>query len=128
MKIVDKEIVRSIKFADFDKTYRATVIFKTPIKDLKLLKQFNNTLIAQETPTRVLRRRSDKIRKRRIKNITYRILGEKKLELKIKAQSGLYIKELINGDNGRTKPSISEILNNEVKKIELDVMKIHSNR
>ncbi len=44
----------------------------------------------------------------------------------MKASSGLYIKELITGDNGRTKPSVSELL--EIKAIpkDLDVLKIES--
>ena len=37
----------------------------------------------------------------------------------IKTESGTYIKELISGDNGRTKPSLSEILKQKaaVKKL-----------
>jgi len=37
---------------------------------------------------------------------------------------GLYIKELISGDDGRTKPSISEILNTPAECIELDVLEV----
>jgi len=85
-----------------------------------------NTVITQRTPTRVLRRRSDKIRKRKLKEIKYKILNKKKVEFGMRAQSGLYIKELITGDNGRTEPSISSLLNNKIKKIGLDVIKVHS--
>ena len=62
---------------------------------------------------------------RKVKKITWKLLGKCKLQLKIKGETGLYIKELITGDQGRTKPNVSEILNNKVKKIELDVIKIH---
>jgi tRNA pseudouridine synthase 10 len=48
------------------------------------------------------------------------------LELQITGESGLYIKELISGDEGRTEPNISELLDNKVKKISLDVIKIHT--
>ena len=125
LKIVSKDIIKKIKFANYDKTYRAIISFEKPLENLKALVQLKNAVITQKTPMRVIRRRADLIRKRKVKNITYRILDKKKLELKITAQSGLYIKELISGDNERTKPNISEILNNRVKKIELDVIKIH---
>jgi tRNA pseudouridine synthase 10 len=82
-------------------------------------------IITQKTPIRVLKRRSDKIRKRKLKDIKYKFLSKNKIELMIKSQSGLYVKELITGDDGRTEPSISGLLNNKVKKIELDVIKIH---
>ena len=36
----------------------------------------------------------------------------------------MYVKELVHGDSGRTKPSISEILGNPAKVEELDVIKI----
>jgi len=126
LKIVDKNIVRKIKFADYDKTYKAVVSFEDPVIDLKNVSKVKNAIISQRTPTRVLRRRSDKIRRRRVKEIKYKLLGKKKAEFRIRTQSGLYVKELITGDGGRTEPSISSLLNNKVKKIELDVIKIHS--
>ncbi|MFB0514072.1 MAG: hypothetical protein ACETVQ_00695, partial [Candidatus Bathyarchaeia archaeon] len=39
-------------------------------------------------------------------------------------QGGLYIKELITGDEVRTSPSVSEILNVEAKPLELDVLNV----
>ena len=125
LKIVGKDVVRKIKFADYDKTYKAVVMFENPVKSLKRLDELKNTMITQRTPIRVLRRRSDKIRRRRVKDIRYKVLSKKKVEFKITTQSGLYVKELITGDEGRTEPSISSLLNNKVKKIELDVIKIH---
>jgi len=45
--------------------------------------------------------------------------------IEVRGEAGLYIKELISGDSGRTRPSISELLKNECTCKELDVMKIH---
>lgn len=126
LKIVDKNVVRKIKFADYDKTYKAVVSFEKPVPNLKKVNELKNAIIPQRTPIRVLRRRSDKMRRRKVKEIKYKILSKKKAEFKIRTQSGLYVKELITGDEGRTEPSISSLLNNKVKKIELDVIKIHS--
>jgi len=44
--------------------------------------------------------------------------------MKIRCQGGLYIKELVTGDNGRTKPSIAEILSAKAEPKELDVINI----
>ena len=126
LRIVSKDTVRKIKFADYDKTYKSIVSFEKPVENLKRINELKNTVITQRTPTRVLRRRSDKIRKRKLKEIKYKILNKKKVEFKMRTQSGLYVKELITSDNGRTEPSISSLLNNKVKKIELDVIKVHS--
>ena len=82
--------------------------------------------ILQKTPMRVVHRRADKFRKRKVEGMSWKILGSKRLQLRIRAESGLYIKELINGDNGRTNPSVSELIENPAKKIVLDVVKIHA--
>ena len=129
LKIVEngKQLIRKIKTERSEKTYRAIVVFEKEIdrEKLKELKQLNGAIIFQKTPTRVLARRSDKERKRKVIKISYKLINKKTLELIIRASAGLYIKELITGDNGRTKPNISEILNNVPKKILLDVIKIH---
>ena len=125
LKIVGKEVVRGVKFADYDKTYRAIVVFEKPVENIKKLNELKEAIITQKTPIRVLKRRADKIRKRRLKDIKYNSLSKNKIELVVKTQSGLYVKELITGDDGRTEPSVSDLLNNKVKKIELDVIKIH---
>ena len=126
LRIVSKDTVRKIKFADYDKTYKAVVSFEKPVENLKKINELKNVVISQRTPTRVLRRRSDKVRKRKVKDIKYKSLSKKWVQFKITTQSGLYVKELITGDNDRTDPSISNLLNNKVKKIELDVIKVHS--
>ncbi|MFH8080836.1 MAG: tRNA pseudouridine(54/55) synthase Pus10 [Candidatus Aenigmatarchaeota archaeon] len=125
LKIVDRHVVKMIKSVKHDKTYRAIVTFAKPVKDLSRLKELKNAIINQQTPIRVLQRRADKLRKRKVKDIKYKRISSKTIEIIIKAQSGLYIKELIHGDNGRTRPNVQELLNNKVKNIELDVIKIH---
>lgn len=129
LKIVGygKELIRKIKTERYDKTYLAEVEFEKKIdkKRLKLLKQLTTEPIIQKTPLRVVHRRADKFRKRHVKKLSYKVIG-KKLILKITAESGLYIKELINGDNCRTKPNVADLLENKVKKISLDVIKIHA--
>jgi tRNA pseudouridine synthase 10 len=122
-----RQLIRKLKADRSDKTYLALVGFEKEIdkEKLKDLKKLNGAIIFQKTPIRVLARRADKERKRKVIKISYELVNKKTLKLKIRASAGLYIKELITGDNGRTKPNISEILNNTPKKILLDVIKIH---
>lgn len=128
LEIASKKDIQEVKFSRYDKTYLADITFAKKIdkKKLKLLKKLDGTAINQRTPKRVAHRRSERIRKRKVKKISVKSLGDKKLELKIKGEAGLYIKELITGDDGRTEPSIATLFNNKVKSIKLDVIKIHS--
>ena len=127
LKLVDRFVVKKIKTDRLDKTYLAEVVFEKNIdkQSLRKVGSLAGQTITQKTPIRVLHRRADKVRKRLVKSISYRLLSPRKLRLKIRAESGLYIKELITGDEGRTKPNVQELLNNKVKKINLDVIKIH---
>ena len=129
LKIVDSKYVRAIKaLAEIArKTYSARVVFESEINEHsldRLEKEFRDVTISQRTPLRVLHRRKDRVRKKVVYEVSVRKLGDKVAEFKIVCQGGLYVKELIHGDNGRTKPNFAEILGNKVKSIELDVIDI----
>jgi tRNA pseudouridine synthase 10 len=49
------------------------------------------------------------------------------MNVKILCEGGLYVKELMSGDSGRTSPSLAEILGVEVVPLALDVLAVHSN-
>ena len=82
-------------------------------------------MIRQRTPQRVLHRRADRTRKRGVRSIKARFISSKLFVIVVRGQAGLYIKELISGDNGRTVPSISQILGQECRCRELDVIGIY---
>jgi tRNA pseudouridine synthase 10 len=126
LRYSEKKKVAEIKAARHDKTYRLLVQFKERIDQDKIsdLKNIIGT-IRQKTPERVMHRRSDLTRTRKVKNIKWKSISYKRLEVVIKGEAGLYVKELVTGDNGRTTPSVSATLNNPAKVIELDVIKIH---
>jgi tRNA pseudouridine synthase 10 len=84
----------------------------------------SNIVVNQQTPTRVLRRRYDLLRKKKVYYFKLKKLNQKNPVFEIKTESGTYIKELINGDNGRTKPSLSEILKQKAEVKKLVVKKI----
>ena len=80
--------------------------------------------IRQKTPLRVSHRRADKIREKRIYNVEGTFLKPSIFKFVIETQGGTYIKELINGDQGRTSPSFSEIFGTPLICKELDVINI----
>lgn len=125
LRFCDKNVVRRIKTEGGDKTYRVTVKFSKSVqkKDLRKLKSLKGT-ISQRTPTRVAHRRADLIRKRTVREIKYRYINSKKIELKVRTSAGLYVKELVTGNNGRTIPSVSQVLGVEATPKDLDVIGI----
>jgi tRNA pseudouridine synthase 10 len=48
----------------------------------------------------------------------------KKALLYIRCQGGLYVKELVSGDEGRTVPNVSVLLDNPAKTLKLDVLNV----
>lgn len=119
--------VRRIKESKADKSYRAIVACDSEISkaELKKLSSLENAEIRQRTPTRVLHRRSDRMRKKKVKTIKAKFISKKSFEFVVRGEAGLYIKELISSDEGRTKPSVSELLGKECRCKELDVIDIH---
>ena len=52
------------------------------------------------------------------------MINNKRIESKITCQGGLYIKELISGDEGRTKPSYTEFFKTPARCSSLDVLEV----
>ncbi|MEM3695327.1 MAG: tRNA pseudouridine(54/55) synthase Pus10 [Candidatus Bathyarchaeia archaeon] len=128
LRFVDKSVMRKLKKGEASqKEYRVVVEFENDVADdeLKMLEEkLANTIIKQRTPIRVLHRRADLTREKYIYEVKVKKLSPKRIEMKIKCQGGLYVKELVTGDEGRTTPSVSEILKNKAKPIKLDVLNV----
>ncbi|MCG2827592.1 MAG: tRNA pseudouridine(54/55) synthase Pus10 [Thermoplasmatales archaeon] len=123
LRTSDGSEVVKIKDAMTEKTYRVVVMFEKPVNKEKV-KELENAFpitITQRTPLRVAHRRADKYRKRKVTDFRVESTDENPTFI-IKGESGLYIKELISGDNGRTVPSIAEMLGIGCKAKELDVI------
>ena len=80
--------------------------------------------IHQQTTLRVLRRRADKVRIKHVLDLSYDIIDEKTFNMRIKTEGGLYIKELISGDEGRSHPNVGEILGVNAICEQLDVIEV----
>ncbi|MGB9830690.1 MAG: tRNA pseudouridine(54/55) synthase Pus10, partial [Fervidicoccus fontis] len=120
--------VREIKELDSKKRkiYRIVVAGDVPLNEKDadtIVRELKGKVIEQRTPTRVLVRRKDVARRKKVYDISLHAFSGVLIGL-IETDGGLYIKELISGDNGRTKPNFSEILGKSVQCIELDVVKV----
>lgn len=128
MKLANKDVVRRLKKGEStQKEYRVLIEFEKGItvKDLEDIKEkLTYATIHQKTPNRVLHRRADLTREKYIYEVNVKKMASKKAEMRIRCQGGLYVKELVSGDEGRTTPSITEILGNCAKPVKLDVLNV----
>ena len=109
---------------DTYKVYNALVKCDGEI-DMDKLEQIRDlNEIHQQTPQRVLRRRADKVRIKHVLDLSYEMIDGTSFNMRIKTEGGLYIKELISGDDGRSKPNISEILGVNAICEQLDVIEV----
>lgn len=126
LEMVKSDQVEKIKNAAFEKTYQALVRLGSEVPEEKLksvLKELVG-LIDQRTPTRVSHRRADKFRARNVYSADLTEVSGRSIRVTIRGDSGLYIKELISGDGGRTKPSLAEYLGVDAVVEELDVINV----
>jgi tRNA pseudouridine synthase 10 len=122
-----RRMIIKIKAMRAPKKYRALVRFEEGVKTaLERLKAYleKEIKVEQRTPTRMLASKPDRMKKRWFKLIRIKRVDVHHAELILLASSGLYIKELISGDNGRTVPNIAQLANTKAECKELDVLDI----
>ena len=126
LRMVGKGFVDLVCDSHFEKEYSALVSADRQLtaEDAEKIKELEGKEISQQTPTRVLSRRTDMLRTRKIHRISASLEAGGRLRLTILAEAGTYIKELIHSDVGRTTPSISALLGCNAKCDELDVVGI----
>ena len=119
--------VETLKTHKGHKKYRILVDIDGSIPEETLsaaADQLTGATIHQRTPARVAHRRADKVRERVV--LDFRCAGQedKLFAFEVSGEAGLYIKELISGDQGRTTPSLSEILGTPARVVQLDVVDV----
>jgi len=128
LRFGDKDLVRRLKKTEAaEKLYKAIIEFGREISDEELEtieKTLTNALVHQKTPRRVLHRRADRVREKYIYAAKIKRLTPNRAEIRMRCEGGLYIKELITGDEGRTDPSLAKILNTKAEPIALDVLNV----
>ena len=123
------KIVPLIKGYSFTKKYIVNIALSTEreINCAKLQNTLNILILSeilQNTPVRVVHRRADLQRKRKIYSLDLISCGTTHASISIHCESGLYIKELITGDQGRTTPSLSELYGSLFEVSFLDVISV----
>ena len=138
----DKQIVKTLKGNKSTKTYIAIIEYeKTPNNDLINDLIGKELELKQKTPNRVVHRRADIIRERKVKildlklmevkdileylktknnnldleEITSKLINKKYMFLELKTEAGAYVKEFVSGDDNRTQPSLSKLLDSNLK-------------
>lgn len=130
LQFVKGSVVERLKNTEAEKVYEAKVRFAEPIKLEQLqevLGRLRGATIEQRTPARVAHRRADLVRTRRVLEISGELLSPPEALITVHCEGGLYIKELVSGDGGRTRPSISELLGTAAEVTELNVLEVRGN-
>jgi len=119
--------VETLKSEKAHKKYRISVEVEGGIARNELetaLDRLRGAVIAQRTPARVVHRRADRIRERRVVDARVAGLEDGIFFLDVVGEAGLYVKELVSGDGGRTQPSLAGILGRPARVIQLDVLEV----
>lgn len=127
LRFSDRAEIARIKSAGFNKTYKIVFKCEKPINNEKLKKailSLRGKTIGQFTPSRVAHRRANMVREKHIYSCNLESVDGAMATLTLEAESGTYIKELVSGDDGKTKPSISQMIGVPCKVTELDVIEI----
>ena len=126
LKLCERPRKAEIKQSSPDayKVYNAIVRCDESYDEDKLKELLELGEIQQQTPVRVLRRRADMVRVKHVLDLSYEVIDDKTFSMQIKTEGGLYIKELISGDDGRSQPNVSEILGVNAVCEQLDVIEV----
>ena len=129
LRVANKDVVKHLKGSatTSKKVYKALIQVETPIRQetLDALSSLPMPLtVNQRTPYRVTHRRADRVRKKQVHALSVVLKKPRYFELTITCQGGLYVKEFISGDEGRTVPSVTEILGLLAVCQQLDVLEV----
>ncbi len=128
LRYTDSREVKLVKSERHRKKYRAKIVFEEEVAEGALreaLSKLSGSLINQRTPRRVLHRRADRLRIRRLFSARLLLHRGKVAVVEFDAEAGLYIKELVSGDDGRTEPSLTSLLGKSAKVEKLDVIAVY---
>ncbi|MFC7248477.1 tRNA pseudouridine(54/55) synthase Pus10 [Halomicroarcula sp. GCM10025324] len=127
LRLATYEMVERVKELEASKTYRMDVEFDAPVAadDLQAaFSELTGATIHQETPQRVAHRRADLTRTREVYDASGELLDDRHADLRIHGAGGLYVKELVSSDEGRTEPSLAGLLGVGAEVTALDVVDV----
>ncbi|WP_255170505.1 tRNA pseudouridine(54/55) synthase Pus10 [Natrononativus amylolyticus] len=124
LRLATYEMVERVKEHDASKRYRADVAFEEPVEASAFeaaIAELDGATLEQYTPQRVDHRRAALTRTRTVYEIDGDLLEPTRAEVRLHGEGGLYVKELISGDDGRTEPSLAGLLETGAAVTALDV-------
>jgi tRNA pseudouridine synthase 10 len=127
LQLATHEMVERVKELDASKTYRATVQFADPVGGDALaaaLDELRGATVEQYTPQRVDHRRASTTRTRTVYDVDGDLESGREATVEIHGEGGLYVKELVGGDDGRTEPSLAGLLGVGAEVTALDVVRV----
>jgi tRNA pseudouridine synthase 10 len=127
LRLATYEMVERVKGLDASKTYRAQVEFDEPIDAADLgagVEELAGATVEQYTPQRVDHRRASLTRTREVYAAAGELDGPRHATVEIHGAGGLYVKELVSGDEGRTDPSLAGLLDVDARVTALDVLAV----
>jgi tRNA pseudouridine synthase 10 len=126
LRLATHEMVERVKEHDASKTYRMDVALEGTVDEETFedaLEKLDGATIHQDTPQRVDHRRASKTRVREVYAIDGTLDGDT-AELEVHGEGGLYVKELVSSDEGRTEPSLAGLLGVGAEVTALDVLDV----
>ncbi len=131
LELTTRKKLQSLKTSASEtvKEYRALIHISGEVSAVTLqeaMERLTGATLDQRTPHRVSHRRSDLVRKKQVFEVRLVKKDAHTVDGFFKVQGGTYVKELISGDDGRTSPSLTEMLGTECKCVELNVTAVHS--
>ncbi|PSP82411.1 tRNA pseudouridine(54/55) synthase Pus10 [Halobacteriales archaeon QS_1_68_17] len=120
-------MVERVKELDAAKTYRMAVAFAEPVTGeafADALARLDGATVHQETPERVAHRRADITRTREVYAADGDLTDDRRATVEIRGEGGLYVKELVSGDGGRTEPGLAGLLGVDAEVTALDVLDV----
>ncbi|MFD1572402.1 tRNA pseudouridine(54/55) synthase Pus10 [Halorubrum laminariae] len=127
LRLATYDMVERVKEHDASKRYRAQVAFDADVDADALadaVDRLEGETIEQYTPNRVDHRRAGLTRERDVYEATAELDDSRHATVEIRGAGGLYIKELISGDQGRTEPSLAGLLDVDADVTALDVLAV----
>ena len=127
LRLATYDMVARVKEHDASKRYRARVRFDADVDADALaaaVDELEGATVAQYTPNRVDHRRASVTRERDVYEATADLDGPRRATVEVHGAGGLYVKELISGDEGRTDPSLAGLLGVGAEVVALDVLAV----
>lgn len=126
LRFVPSSAVAVVKETRNLKRYVARIVSDLPVERDNLAAALDSLVgeIHQQTPERVAHRRANRTRVRHLMEARLVAHSGNEAEIELLTDAGLYVKELVSGDDERTQPNLAQRLDVPTRVRELDVIEV----